>query len=132
MSAIDEAAPLPRSSSSASDSSSDGSGIAGRIEAAARHNLTYDISVYTAASFAKPSAAPRAISPDDGWRCSWCAARTTPERRSGPQGRRTLCNSCGLRWRKQRKQDRLAQGAPLTASPPLRSSRIDIANLLNP
>ncbi|KAK4653215.1 White collar-1 protein light receptor [Podospora pseudocomata] len=34
--------------------------------------------------------------------CANCHTRNTPEWRRGPSGQRDLCNSCGLRWAKQR------------------------------
>ncbi|KAK4177182.1 putative white collar 1 protein [Triangularia setosa] len=34
--------------------------------------------------------------------CVNCHTRNTPEWRRGPSGQRDLCNSCGLRWAKQR------------------------------
>lgn len=36
-----------------------------------------------------------------GFRCEFCGATSTPERRRGPSGSRTLCNRCGLAWAKQ-------------------------------
>ncbi|OAF54547.1 blue light receptor [Pseudogymnoascus destructans] len=33
--------------------------------------------------------------------CANCQARTTPEWRRGPSGKRDLCNGCGLRWAKK-------------------------------
>lgn len=36
-----------------------------------------------------------------GFRCDFCGATSTPERRKGPSGSRTLCNRCGLAWAKQ-------------------------------
>uniref|UniRef100_A0A6T5W2Z0 GATA-type domain-containing protein n=1 Tax=Erythrolobus australicus TaxID=1077150 RepID=A0A6T5W2Z0_9RHOD len=33
-------------------------------------------------------------------RCSHCGTSDTPLWRLGPQGAKTLCNACGLRWRK--------------------------------
>ena len=36
-----------------------------------------------------------------GQRCHSCNTTETPEWRRGPDGARTLCNACGLRWAKQ-------------------------------
>ncbi|KAL0917535.1 hypothetical protein M5K25_012602 [Dendrobium thyrsiflorum] len=43
--------------------------------------------------------------PEDLRRCIHCGvgARSTPHMRRGPEGPRTLCNACGLAWRKERK-----------------------------
>ncbi|KAA8495053.1 GATA transcription factor 11 [Porphyridium purpureum] len=32
--------------------------------------------------------------------CTYCSARETPLWRAGPDGPKTLCNACGVRWRK--------------------------------
>lgn len=32
--------------------------------------------------------------------CRNCGALSTPQWRCGPEGPRTLCNACGVRWRK--------------------------------
>ncbi|KAF0920701.1 hypothetical protein E2562_036404 [Oryza meyeriana var. granulata] len=37
--------------------------------------------------------------------CVECRATTTPMWRSGPTGPRSLCNACGIRYRKKRRQD---------------------------
>lgn len=38
--------------------------------------------------------------------CAECGVVESPEWRKGPQGRKTLCNACGLRWAKRtRKED---------------------------
>ncbi len=37
------------------------------------------------------------------WNCQFCNTNETPELRRGPNGSRTLCNRCGLRWGKQEK-----------------------------
>lgn len=50
------------------------------------------------------------------WFCSFCACRYTPQRRRGPEGAGSLCNSCGLRWGKngdQRRRKRLAKARPV-------------------
>lgn len=42
------------------------------------------------------------------FRCASCGTARTPIRRMGPDGRRNLCNACGLQWtrRKVEKQHR--------------------------
>jgi len=35
------------------------------------------------------------------FRCRSCGATKTPEWRKGPDGKNTLCNACGLRWKKK-------------------------------
>ncbi|GAA5857939.1 hypothetical protein JCM8547_006630 [Rhodosporidiobolus lusitaniae] len=46
--------------------------------------------------------------------CQNCGRTDSPEWRSGPNGKKTLCNSCGLRWAKGLKQ--AAQAAATAAS----------------
>jgi hypothetical protein len=54
----------------------------------------------------KRSAAPAlpavrlAPAPCVGHRCSQCSAASTPVWRAGPNGPKTLCNACGVRWAK--------------------------------
>lgn len=36
--------------------------------------------------------------------CVFCQATQSPEWRNGPQGPRTLCNRCGLRYKREQKQ----------------------------
>lgn len=43
---------------------------------------------------------------DSFWKCSECGVDSTPVRRSGPDGPRTLCNACGLRRSKARNKGR--------------------------
>jgi hypothetical protein len=38
--------------------------------------------------------------------CLHCSAKTTPEWRSGPSGKRTLCNACGLNYRHKLKKQK--------------------------
>lgn len=33
--------------------------------------------------------------------CEYCGTTKTPEKRRGPNGSRTLCNKCGLRWARE-------------------------------
>jgi hypothetical protein len=45
------------------------------------------------------------ISPnEDDFECEHCGKRKTPEKRIGPNGKRTLCNSCGLKWARDNKK----------------------------
>lgn len=38
--------------------------------------------------------------------CDRCGATRTPEMRVGPNGRRTLCNRCGLKWARETKRQK--------------------------
>ncbi|ODM22733.1 hypothetical protein SI65_00322 [Aspergillus cristatus] len=38
------------------------------------------------------------------YRCSDCGTSDSPEWRKGPKGPKTLCNACGLRWAKKKRQ----------------------------
>jgi hypothetical protein len=50
--------------------------------------------------------------PPDQFVCRTCGRTDSPEWRKGPDGPKTLCNACGLRWAKQvRKGDEGAKGA---------------------
>lgn len=44
--------------------------------------------------------------------CKECGTRTTPLWRAGPDGTKSLCNRCGIRW---------MRGVPLTRSPPAKT-----------
>jgi len=39
-------------------------------------------------------------------RCTQCKATDTPQWREGPQGPKTLCNACGVKWLRQSKRGR--------------------------
>jgi PAS domain S-box-containing protein len=57
--------------------------------------------------------------------CANCHAKTTPEWRRGPSGKRDLCNSCGLRWAKQVSSDAVDEfvvNSGANATPPESSS----------
>lgn len=40
------------------------------------------------------------------WECANCGTNVTPERRSGPQGRASLCNSCGIKYYRPLHEDK--------------------------
>eukprot|EP01119_Soliformovum_irregulare_P025216 TRINITY_DN9278_c0_g1_i1.p1 TRINITY_DN9278_c0_g1~~TRINITY_DN9278_c0_g1_i1.p1 ORF type:complete len:125 (-),score=22.29 TRINITY_DN9278_c0_g1_i1:264-638(-) len=37
------------------------------------------------------------------WTCENCKAQTAPTKRKGPHGTQTLCNACGIYWRRYSK-----------------------------
>ncbi|KAG5362348.1 Cutinase gene palindrome-binding protein [Yarrowia sp. C11] len=47
---------------------------------------------------------PTSKSKEGDYICTECGTMNSPEWRKGPQGRKTLCNACGLRWSKQAKK----------------------------
>lgn len=53
-----------------------------------------------------PPRMKRVMSDDsiDDFVCDHCGATQTPEKRSGPKGKRTLCNRCGLKWAREQKK----------------------------
>ncbi|GAA6055671.1 hypothetical protein JCM3770_003404 [Rhodotorula araucariae] len=53
---------------------------------------------------ASSDAGSRASSSNTGKMCQNCGRADSPEWRSGPNGAKTLCNACGLRWAKAQKQ----------------------------
>lgn len=46
--------------------------------------------------------------------CTDCGTLDSPEWRKGPNGPKTLCNACGLRWAKKEKKRNNSIGTPLT------------------
>ncbi|KAK9365842.1 hypothetical protein V1509DRAFT_631971 [Lipomyces kononenkoae] len=48
----------------------------------------------------KPAAKKPKTSDDKEYVCTECGTLDSPEWRKGPQGPKTLCNACGLRWSK--------------------------------
>ena len=54
--------------------------------------------------------------------CCVCGATETPQWRSGPRGLNTLCNGCGIRWRKVRACNHARISAP--AAPVHRRHRL--------
>ncbi|MQL93946.1 hypothetical protein Taro_026598 [Colocasia esculenta] len=47
-------------------------------------------------------------------RCTMCGRTETPLWRHGPQGPKSLCNACGIRYKKEERQSRLTLGFPAT------------------
>ncbi|WAR57265.1 hypothetical protein PtB15_8B312 [Puccinia triticina] len=63
------------------------------------------------------SAGPPAVAP--GRACTSCGARNSPEWRKGPNGVKSLCNACGLRFsRAQARKAKPAKGPPAKKPPP--------------
>ncbi|EFA75635.1 putative GATA-binding transcription factor [Heterostelium album PN500] len=56
--------------------------------------------------------------------CRHCGTNDTPEWRRGPDGRKSLCNACGLHYSKTVKRENM--------TPQAQTKRFDITNLLNP
>ncbi|GAA5957348.1 hypothetical protein JCM8115_006964 [Rhodotorula mucilaginosa] len=56
--------------------------------------------------------------------CQNCGRTDSPEWRSGPNGNKTLCNACGLRWAKSQKQSTGSSGSPSNSPLPSPSSAI--------
>ncbi|RCV42649.1 hypothetical protein SETIT_9G232500v2 [Setaria italica] len=61
--------------------------------------------------------------PAAGWRCRHCGTDKTPQRREGPEGRSTLCNACGVRYRSGRLVPEYRPASSPTFSPELHSNR---------
>ncbi|KAF2471117.1 uncharacterized protein BDR25DRAFT_286579 [Lindgomyces ingoldianus] len=55
----------------------------------------------------------------DEYVCTDCGTLDSPEWRKGPNGPKTLCNACGLRWAKKEKKKQGATGAPHAQPPTL-------------
>jgi len=60
--------------------------------------------VYTFIEAPKP--VPYPLKQDSIFECDFCRTNTTPEKRTGPRGRKTLCNRCGLKWKKQQQKSK--------------------------
>ncbi|CAM0957670.1 unnamed protein product [Alopecurus aequalis] len=56
--------------------------------------------------------------------CVECRTTTTPMWRSGPTGPRSLCNACGIRYRKKRRQE-LGLDTKRQPQPPQQQQRED-------
>ncbi|KAI1656848.1 hypothetical protein F4813DRAFT_397125 [Daldinia decipiens] len=50
--------------------------------------------------------------------CTDCGTLDSPEWRKGPQGPKTLCNACGLRWAKKEKKKNASSGGNMGNSGP--------------
>ncbi|KFH62979.1 hypothetical protein MVEG_11017 [Podila verticillata NRRL 6337] len=62
--------------------------------------------------------------PVDGRACHYCGTRDTPMWRRGPDGTKTLCNSCGISWKRGKIEidsDNGANVSPPTPTAPTRS-----------
>jgi hypothetical protein len=71
-----------------------------------------------------PRQAPAvARSPAAGRRCRHCGTDKTPQWRGGPEGRGTLCNACGVRYRSGRLVPEYRPASSPTFSPELHSNR---------
>jgi hypothetical protein len=64
--------------------------------------------------------------------CTHCGVVKTSEWRMGPEGRGTLCNACGLRYRKKLKaESQRQQAAAGQGQGQLQASKIPLSMLLN-
>lgn len=61
-------------------------------------------------------------SPDDAKACADCHTTKTPLWRGGPDGPKSLCNACGIRYRKRRRQ---ALGLPADPQQPKKKAAAD-------
>ncbi|RLN20006.1 uncharacterized protein C2845_PM02G12530 [Panicum miliaceum] len=74
-------------------------------------------------AWSPPQAPVVARAPPAGWRCRHCGTNRTPQRREGPEGRSTLCNACGVRYRSGRLVPEYRPASSPTFSPELHSNR---------
>lgn len=58
----------------------------------------------------------------DEYVCTDCGTLDSPEWRKGPNGPKTLCNACGLRWAKKEKKKQSATSGHQTSSIPMQAS----------
>ncbi|KMZ64661.1 GATA transcription factor [Zostera marina] len=61
------------------------------------------------------SSQPQPMSPEF---CTMCGTTKTPLWRSGPDGPKSLCNACGIRYRKEQRRLALSLGIPSTTITP--------------
>ncbi|KAF2128071.1 white collar-2 [Dothidotthia symphoricarpi CBS 119687] len=54
----------------------------------------------------------------DEYVCTDCGTLDSPEWRKGPNGPKTLCNACGLRWAKKEKKKQGGGNTPVAANQP--------------
>ncbi|KAL6842315.1 hypothetical protein ACP4OV_027742 [Aristida adscensionis] len=71
---------------------------------------------------ASADASPADASPADARRCWHCRAEETPQWRGGPEGPHTLCNACGVRYRKGQLLPEYRPATSPTFSPALHSN----------
>lgn len=72
------------------------------------------------------------------WSCAECNTHETTSRRPGPQGPATLCNPCGLKWRREQKNLTIIEFDVTSSTPPVETppretsgGKIPIDSLLN-
>ncbi|KAG0037063.1 hypothetical protein BGZ82_003236 [Podila clonocystis] len=68
-----------------------------------------------------PTPVPKQITnkpSEDGRACHYCGTRDTPMWRRGPDGTKTLCNSCGISWKRGKIEVTSGNGAVVSAAPP--------------
>ncbi|KAF1998626.1 white collar-2 [Amniculicola lignicola CBS 123094] len=58
----------------------------------------------------------------DEYVCTDCGTLDSPEWRKGPNGPKTLCNACGLRWAKKEKKKQSAGGSSHPPAVPMHTS----------
>lgn len=61
------------------------------------------------------AAASKKQSVAENFKCEWCNKTKTPQIRAGPNGKRTLCNGCGIRWARESNIARPTKGKPFSA-----------------
>ena len=65
-----------------------------------------------------PAQQKRTRSRITGRKCAHCGSQKTSEWRMGPEGRGTLCNACGLRYRKKLKANQPPKAKAASSSAP--------------
>lgn len=105
------------------DSCTAGGGAAARDPAAATSGGSVDHSARAAALQAPSSAVARR-------RCQHCGTEKTPQWREGPDGKRTLCNACGQRYKSGGLVPEYRPASSPTFSPTLHSSHRRIVQRL--
>ncbi|KAF9321308.1 hypothetical protein BG003_002489 [Podila horticola] len=71
-----------------------------------------------------PTPVPKQITnkpSEDGRACRYCGTRDTPMWRRGPDGTKTLCNSCGISWKRGKIEVTSTNGAVVSVPPPTSS-----------
>ncbi|KAK5091385.1 white collar 2 type of transcription factor [Lithohypha guttulata] len=59
---------------------------------------------------------PKKVRSADEYVCTDCGTLDSPEWRKGPNGPKTLCNACGLRWAKKEKKRTGSMSGPIGSS----------------